>query len=83
MRKGHKAFTSDKGNIANTRHLTRILVFLKEINTCATITEIQKNICTNTYRTKDALNWLLNHRLIFKYSHAESCLIKYSLEDVK
>ena len=62
-RKSNRALISDYGRIANTRHLTRILIYLDEVGE-AGVTKIFKNALIGSNCIKDGLRWLINHNLI-------------------
>lgn len=74
MSKGRRG---DTHRLANTRQLTRVTTFLGEVNR-ATFTEIAKKTGIAS-RTKDALNWLINHNIVteVKDSHQKF----YKLEE--
>ncbi len=54
----------DFKKIANTRHLTRILTYLSCVD-YASQTKIQTSIGVETEYLKDAINFLVNHKIIF------------------
>ena len=56
---------SDSTKIANTRHLTRILTYLSSID-YANQTKIQTELGIEAALIKDALTFLLNHKIIFR-----------------
>ena len=56
----------DKRKIATTRHLTRIMIYLSCVD-YAHQTKIQKELGVENHYVKDAINFLLNHKIIFKF----------------
>ena len=67
-RKNSVGCRSDCHYIANTRMLSRILLVLHEMGE-ANITQLGEGICTNGQRVKDALNWLVNNKLVCQDSY--------------
>lgn len=59
---------SDRYNIATTRDLTRILTVLSEQRVPRNTTWIVRACCLHSSKAKDALNWLVCNRLVFRQS---------------
>ena len=57
--------------IASTRNLTKIIVYLKEIKQYANYKDFKEDISIDTGHLTDALNWLLNHKIIIKRSNCQ------------
>jgi len=57
--------TSDQQGIANTRYLTRILTYLGEVE-YSNYTDLHEALGLESRRVRDALNWLIAHKLIDK-----------------
>ncbi len=57
----------DKGKTANTRHLIRIIIYLSCVN-YANITKIKEEVGIVSPYLKDAINFLVNHKIIFNFS---------------
>ena len=55
---------ANTGKIANTRHLKRILVYLKELVDYTWHNDIRENCCMPPNKVLDATTFLLNHGLI-------------------
>lgn len=55
---------SDNGRSATTRHLTRILIYLKEIVDYTYHNDLRDNLPIPPNKVKDALLFLTNHDLI-------------------
>lgn len=53
-----------RGVIANTRHLKRILIYLKEVVDYTWCTDAKENCCIPPNKVPDALLFLENHNLI-------------------
>lgn len=70
---------SDHGIIASTRHLTRILIVLKDSKELLTYTQI-KEYTGITGTLADALRWLVNHELINKGAKGASPNVRYSIK---
>lgn len=64
-RVGRKS-TTDILNCANTRHLTRVIVYLSEVKK-ATMTDIIEATGMNGTKTKDAVHWLSCNSIINKF----------------
>ena len=56
----------DSNKNASTRILTRIIIYLSEIQEEAILTEIREGTNNHTSKIKDALNWLVNNKIILK-----------------
>ncbi len=54
-------------NIAITHELNRILIYLEDINTPVNVTKISEDCCMARVTAKDALAFLIKHKLIIKY----------------
>ena len=57
---------SDQKYLATTRHLTRILIVLKDSKQKMSKYDLYQATGIEYPKLKDALNWLINHKLISK-----------------
>jgi hypothetical protein len=53
--------------VASTRLLTRIIIYLKEVKTQANYTTLRNELVVSNQCILDALNWLINNKIICKY----------------
>lgn len=53
-------------HVPNIRHLTRVIVYLKEINIKCTKSEICKQCTMENTQIKGALLWLVNNKIVIK-----------------
>ncbi len=60
-----KGTKQDWRKVAYTRHLTRIIVYLSNVN-FASKTQISREACVTADRINDALTFLVNHKIIYK-----------------
>ena len=60
-----KGAKQDWSKVAQTRHLTRIIIYLSNVPS-ANKTKIIKEACTDSKRVDDALNFLINHKILYK-----------------
>ena len=56
----------DRNKTATTRHLTRVIIYLSNVD-YAYQTKIQRELGLETTYLKDAINFLLNHKIIFDF----------------
>ena len=78
-RKKQNSRTSDNHHIATTRYLTRIITYLGETQD-RTISDIFREIDIPTIKIKDAVNWLLNYKIIRK-DHFPGKGVVYNLNE--
>ena len=63
---------SDSKYLADTRILTRILIVI-ENKGYSNMTSLARNgVCSNNYKVKDGLNWLINHGFIEEFMSPNS-----------
>lgn len=77
-----KGQSGDKVRIANTRHLKRIIEYLKENKNPICKTKIQKDCLITTTKINDALIFLLHYNFIEKnYDKGKSNLLLYKIKE--
>jgi hypothetical protein len=75
----HHGEKGDNLNLANTRHLSRILLYLREVK-YSHYKKIEKDLGIGN-RTKDALIFLVKHKLIKKIERKRGSSFHYCLPE--
>ncbi len=57
---------SDRGRTGTTRHLTRILNILTEVDEPLIFADIMRGLGGDRVKVRDALNWLVGRGIVFR-----------------
>ena len=73
----------DRTRIANTRELTRIIVYLKEVKSQANITLIRNDLGIEGKRARDAWNWLVSNKIVLCEGRLKMYYINQKFEELR